>query len=115
MNPSLVNLTAQQLRRAATIQERIESLAKELNRVFGTPARSGNGEVPRRNRRVSAAGRANIAAAARARWARANGEKRPVRAVKKAKRRMSVVARAKLAAIAKARWRKVKAQGRRAL
>jgi hypothetical protein len=72
---SLTALTPQQLRRAADIQERIQSLQKELGQIFGAveaaprPSQiSGNG---RRRKRMSAAGRAAIAAAARARWKKA--------------------------------------------
>ena len=73
---NITTLTAQQLRRAADIQERIQSLQKELGQILGgvegnsvgaTQTR-GNG---RRRKKMSAAGRAAIAAAARARWAKA--------------------------------------------
>jgi hypothetical protein len=83
------NLTAQQLRRAADLQEKIEKLNGELQSILGggngvpSPARRGRpatakltftketivkGEMPKR--KMSAAGRAKIAAAAKARWAK---------------------------------------------
>ena len=112
---SMISLTAQQLRRAAKIQERIEALSGELNDLLGatqgTPG-TGNGHAPRGKRRMSAAGRRAIAAAARARWAR---YKRNSPAARKPKRRMSAEAKARLAEIARARWKKVKAQGKSAL
>ena len=59
------------------------------------------------NRRISAAGRAKIAAAQRARWARVrNGG--PPAAPKK--RTMSAAARKKIAAAQRARWAKLKAK-----
>jgi hypothetical protein len=72
MKSSLPGLSPQQLRRAADLKEKIESLQGELDRVL-----SGSGSMvrgrkagKRRRNRMSAAGRARIAAAARARWAR---------------------------------------------
>jgi hypothetical protein len=56
---------------------------------------------------MSAAGRARIAAAARARWARFNAA--ADKAGRKPKRTMSRAARAKIAAAARARWARVKA------
>ena len=69
-----MNLTPQQLRRAASIQEKLASLQKELGRVLGTPARGG--AAPGKRRKMSAAARARIAAAQRARWAKAKGVSR---------------------------------------
>ncbi len=59
-------------------------------------------------RRLSAAGRAAIAAGARARWAK-------VEAAKKKDRRSSPAVRAKLAAAARARWAKVNAEEKTSL
>ena len=62
-------------------------------------------------RTISAAGRARIAAAQRARWARARGsgaQKQNVVAMPK-KKTMSAAARRKIAAAQRARWAKVKA------
>jgi len=68
---TLSGLTPQQLRKAADIQERIQSLQKEIQQILGTNVETAAPETPkaRRKRRISAAGRAAIAAAARARWA----------------------------------------------
>ena len=67
-------------------------------------------------RRISAAGRANIVAAQKARWAnaRANGSNTKVVAMPK-KRRMSAAARKKIAAAQRARWAKAKAAGKTTL
>jgi hypothetical protein len=69
----------------------------------------------RRKRRMSKAGRARIAAAAKARWAKSRTAGKvvaPARPAAKSKRRLSKAARAKLAAAAKKRWAKAKAAGK---
>ena len=73
-----MNISATQLRRAAAIQDKIESLQSELGKLLGNgSAREVVSTKPERKRRkMSAAARAKIAAAQRARWAK-------VRAVKK--------------------------------
>lgn len=114
---SLLNLSTEQLRRAAQIKEQIDSLNSEMVRVLG-------GEIPvpffkgaassGGRRKMSAAGRARIAAAARARWAKikASGGASNLggSAGPKKKRTMSPAARAKIAAAQRARWAKVKKQ-----
>ena len=104
---SITNITPQQLRHAADIQERIQSLQTELAAVLGAPAAA---EAPRK-RHMSAAGRAAIAAAARARWARLRGAKAGAASPGK-KRKFTAAGRARLAALARARWAKVKASGK---
>ena len=71
--------------------------------------------APKNKRKMSAVGRAKIAAAARARWAKVKGRKLAAKPVKKARRKMSAASRAKIAAAAKARWKKAKAQGKNSL
>jgi hypothetical protein len=108
----MTNLSASQLRRAADIKDKIESLQKELSRLLGG---TKGVAAPRKRRKMSAAGRAKIAAAARARWAKVKGRKSAAKPVKKARRKMSAAARAKIATAAKARWKKAKAQGKNSL
>ena len=114
MLTSLSTLTLAQLQRAVAIKEQIQSLEQELAGLLGTPATAAPG--PRRKRRtMSAAGRARIAAAAKARWAALRAKKAGTAApqpVRPAKKRFSAAARAKMAAAAKARWAKVKAAGK---
>jgi hypothetical protein len=64
---------------------------------------------------MSRAGRAAIAAAARARWAKYRDKalKKPKPAKKR--RKMSAAARAKMAAVARERWKKAKAAGKTTL
>jgi hypothetical protein len=109
---SLINLTAQQLRQAADLQERIEALQNELNHMLASPARVLDGDVPRKRRKMSRAGRARIAAAARARWAAFKGSGAPAKSVRKPKRKLSASGRAAISLAAKARWRKARAQGK---
>jgi hypothetical protein len=72
---SMINdVSASDLRRAATIKDKIETLQAELNNILGGHV-VGNGLIARTQkksgrRKMSAAGRAKIAAAARARWAK---------------------------------------------
>jgi hypothetical protein len=117
---NIKDLTVAQLKRAIEIREEIESLQAQLTSIGGgrvgrPPATKSR---KRRKRRMSAKGRARIAAAARARWAkyrRGATKAKPAKAGKKKRKRFSAAARAKLSAAAKARWAKAKASGRRAL
>lgn len=99
---SITNLSAQQLRKAATLKERIQSLEKELNQLLGSPAASADGSAPKKKKfTMSAAARAKISAAAKRRWAKIKGTKP---AAKKSKGKMSASAKAKLSAKMKAVW-----------
>ncbi len=109
---TMIHLSASQLRRAADLKDKIESLQKELSRLLGS---TDGAAAPRKRRKMSAAGRARIAAAVRARWAKVNGRKSATKPVKKARRKMSAAGRAKIAAAARARWKKAKAQGKNTL
>jgi len=73
---SIINLSAQQLRRAAAIKEQIQSLENELGRILGSSPKPVVAVVPKKRRKMSAAGRARISATAKARWAKVKaGEK----------------------------------------
>ncbi|HEY1788372.1 MAG TPA: hypothetical protein VGJ73_09465 [Verrucomicrobiae bacterium] len=116
----ILNLTPSQLKHAADIKEQIAALENELQAIVhgGGSSRSGgiaNGApAPSRTRRnrMSAAGRARIIAAQKARWAKFKKTK-PAPAAKK--RKLSPAAKAKIAAAARARWAKAKASGRNSL
>ena len=105
----MIELTSVQLRRAAAIKDRIEELQGKLSRLLGSA--NGAAAAPKA-RRMSAAARARIAAAQRARWAKQRGG-----SVKTAKprRRFNAATRKRLAALAKARWAKAKASGKKTL
>jgi len=70
----MINITAQQLRKAADIQEKIQSLQEELGQLLGgevpTPAQTT--EAPKK-RKFSAAAKARMRAAQKARWAKIKG------------------------------------------
>ena len=94
---NLIDLTANQLKRAAAIKEQIDKLNKELASILGVTA---NSETPSKNRRtMSASARRRIAAAQKARWAKIRDGKplssKPARQGKK--KRMGPGSRAKLA------------------
>lgn len=118
------------LHRAVAISEQIQKLETELRSLFG--GEGGGGEIPspfstskpgpktrggkKGKRVVSAASRAKMAAAQKARWAKKNGgtvkpEVNPKPAAKK-KGGMSAEARARLGAIMKARWAAAKKGGK---
>ena len=74
-NP-LANISLQQLKRAVTIREEIESLEKELSRIIvGQSSKTGNAAPPRKGK-MSRAARAKISAAMKARWAKRKGPRR---------------------------------------
>ncbi len=110
---SLPNLTPQQLRHAADIQEKILGLQDELAQVLGTPAPNlGGAETGKR--RLSPQGLANIRAGARRRWAKFHADMSNGTA-KKPTRRMSAVGRASIAARMRARWATAKKAGKNRL
>ncbi len=76
MSSSITNLSAQQLRRAANIKDKIQSLENELGRILGASIKPVAAVAPKKKRKMSAAGRRKIAAAQRARWARINAAKK---------------------------------------
>jgi hypothetical protein len=84
---SITNLSPTQLRKAANIQEKIQDLQKELSQILGAKVEAAPTEAPRKKRKMSAAGRRAIGAAAKARWAKFNAVKG--KPAKKAKRKMS--------------------------
>ena len=71
----LSRVSSAHLRRAAAIKERIEEMEKELTELLGIPEAITVGGAVRRHRRMSAAARARISAAATARWAAVRAKK----------------------------------------
>ncbi len=98
----MINATAQQLRKAANIQEKIQALQKEIVQLLGAPAQPET--APRGRRKLSAQGLANIRAGVRKRMA--------AKAAPQRKRKFSAAGRARLAALAKARWAAAKKAGK---
>lgn len=110
-----------ELQRAIQISEQIQKLEAELESLLGgawvSSGKSAVVESKGRKKKdgMSAAGRAKIAAAQRARWAKVKSEKTESAGTapkaKKKKRKMSAEGRAKIVAAVKARWAKVKKVG----
>ena len=87
-------------------------LSKEMNAIGAALSAFGaaytNGRATRR--KITAAGRARIAAAQRARWAKVKAQSGKASVVTMPKKRtMSASARRRIAAAQRARWAKVKA------
>jgi hypothetical protein len=86
----MINLTPQQLRKAADIQEQIQSLQNELSEILGggtsTPAQTT--QAPKKHK-VSAASKARMRAAQIARWAKIKGATPSVVPAEKPKRKLS--------------------------
>jgi NADPH-dependent curcumin reductase CurA len=99
--PAMNNLTSvlKQLQQERT---RLASQLENLNGAISALNGIGN---PRTGRTVSAAGRARIAAAQRARWAKVKG-KNVVSIARGGRRKMSAAAIARIRAAQKARWAK---------
>lgn len=75
---SIETLSAKELRKAANLKEQIADLETELNHILGSPATTSP-KPPRaakKKRGMSAAGRARVAAAQKARWAKVRAEKK---------------------------------------
>jgi hypothetical protein len=102
---SLIHLSPAQLRHAAGLKEKIETLQSELNKIQGNGAADTGSPAGRGRKKISAAGIARIRAAQKARWARVKAAA-PAR---RGPRKMSAAARAKIAAAARARWARVRA------
>lgn len=117
---NIKDLTVAQLKRAIELREQIEILQQQLDSIGGGPRLGrppGIKTVKTKKRHMSAAGRARIAAAAKARWAKFRSNSTAETPVKNGatRKRFNAAARAKLSAAAKARWAKAKAAGKSAL
>ena len=112
MTNPLSQLTVKQLRRAISLKAKIEALNNKLASILGAPASTP--AKARKKRGMSAAGRAAVAAAQKARWAKIKGGK-PIAKAPAKKRKMSAAGRARISAAAKARWAKAKAAGKKSL
>lgn len=127
---TITDLSIQQLRQAASLKEQIASLEKQILELAGSSeyvaAKPGLKAKAIKKGGMSAEGRARVAAAQKARWAKIKAGKKPVVKVtpvakpvpapiaKPAKKKftMSAAAKAKISAAAKARWAKVKSSAK---
>jgi len=101
---NLTDIVRQLKEEQVRLTRQLHAIGAALTAFGATYTNSGRTKKP-----LSAAGRARIAAAQRARWAkiRANGAQKKVTTMPK--KTMSAAARRKIAAAQKARWAKVKA------
>ena len=104
MSTLLSSLSVKQLRKAATLKEKIQSLEKEIGQLLGSSTNPAAHAVPKKKWKMSKAARARISAAAKARWAKLKGPKPSVKPARKARRKMSAAAKAKLSAKMKMIW-----------
>lgn len=92
-------------------RDRAANVVESLDAALAALTGGARGKV-RGTRHISAAGKARIAVAQRARWAKARangGQKQNVVRMPKKKKTMSATARRKIAAAQRARWARVKA------
>ena len=67
---SITSLSVQQLRKAAALKEKIQSLEKELAQLLGSPAASPASPAPKQKKfTMSAAAKAKLSAKMKALWA----------------------------------------------
>ena len=113
----LINLSPQQLRKAANLKEKIQSLQRELDGLLGAksePVKAPKPAAPKRT--FSAQAIANIRAGIKKRMAAANRQAlQPQPAAQKKPATMSPVQRKRLSDIARARWAKAKREGKASL
>jgi hypothetical protein len=84
----MINATPTQLRKAADIQEKIQSLQEELNEILGDSGPAATTEAPKK-RKFSTYTKAKMRKAQQARWAKIKGTAPSVKPGRKAKRKMS--------------------------
>jgi len=78
-NNLLAQIPLQQLKQAVAIREEIDVLEKEMDRIVGEQPSTTKPAGSRKKRRFSAAAKARISAAMKARWAKRKGKKRVIR------------------------------------
>jgi hypothetical protein len=110
---NLIDLTPEQLKRAASIKEQIDGLNRQLRGILAVPALSR--AAPTRNRTMSDSVKKKIAATQRARWAKVRSSKPATVSARPAatKAVISTATRAKLSAKLKAYWAAKKKSGKK--
>jgi len=108
---NLSDLSATQLRQAASIKEQIEKLQKELTSIFGAATPAPTAPATPKKKKMSPAAKAKLSAKLKEIWAKRKAGKQPATVVQKpkAKRKMSAAAKAAISKAAKARWAKFRA------
>lgn len=99
-----MDLSLEKLKRAVALREQIQVLEAKINALLGGSAQKTAPRGRRGKRRpMSAATRAKLAAAARARWAKGTFGRKP-KAGKKRKSGLTAAGRKRLSESMKARW-----------
>src|SRR5437667_4099792 len=75
----MTTLAVSQLKRAVAVRIQIDRLRNQLDKIVGIQVAPAKNDSPRKQRLMSAAARAKISAAAKARWAKAKGRVRASR------------------------------------
>jgi hypothetical protein len=104
---AITSLSARQLRRAAELKEKIQSLESELNRLADSPDTGRIQIFPKRHGRLRSAIKAGVFAAVGSRWTRA-GARSVVGPAQRLKRQLGSAARAKIAAAARSRLERIR-------
>ena len=110
---NLLDLTINQLKRAAEIKQQIDDLNRELGSILSESTKPG--VAVNKTWSMSASVKKKIAATQRARWAKVRGSTPTTASARAAakKKRMSPAARAKLSAKLKAYWAAKKKSGKK--
>jgi hypothetical protein len=110
----ITGLSPKALRKAADLQEKLLLLQEELGQLLGggVSAPAQPTETPKKKWKFSAASRAKMRAAQKARWAKIKGTTSSATPEQKPKRKMSAAGRAAISAAAKARWAKARKAGK---
>ena len=112
---NLSSLSPAQLRQAADLQDKIQSLSKQLASLLGGSMTATKSTAQKKRRKMSAGTKAKMAAAQKARWAKIKKAKTSAakaqapKAPAKKKGGLTPEGKAKLAAAMKARWAAAKA------
>src|SRR6266487_1027739 len=96
-----MDISLKALQEAISIRRQIDTLEKRLSSIIGVGAAPAGPVAHGGRRRMSAATRAKLAAAARARWAR---QKAGMKTAAKKKGGISAAGRKRLSQLMKARW-----------
>lgn len=106
---NLTTLTSADLAKIATLLKTKESLLAKVAEIDKSLTAFESGKPVTKKSKISAAGRARIAAAMKKRWAKINKGKKVAKPVAK-KNKMSAAGRAAISAAAKAMWAKRNAE-----
>jgi hypothetical protein len=109
----LARISVQQLKRALEIKQEIEGLEKELGQILGDEPPAARPAPRSRKRKMSAAAKARISAAQKARWAERKQAVAPAKVTPRKKRIISPAGRARIIAGTKARWARYNAEKRK--